>query len=143
MTRSMRIINLALSIGLVITFMLAVVTIGPALETRLYPVYSKFQIFSIKETADGGTEVIFRYEKLRSCPPAGVTWFIGDPGGAYRQVDFVSNRPPMERVNRSLGENTSVPYKIDVAPAVLINQGFATIYNNCHPFWVTRSVIYP
>lgn len=143
MSARMKLIDWTLTALSLLLVAMAVLTLGPKLETRFFPVYSQFQILKIKETDDGGTEVVFRYTKLRNCAPAGVTWFVGDPGGAYRQIELISNRPPLARVNRPLGENTSVPYKVDVAPAVLINQGFANIYNNCHPFWVTQSNIYP
>jgi hypothetical protein len=143
MSARLKLIDWVLTCIMLLLGFFAVVTIGPKIETHFFPVYSQFQILKIKETEDGGTEVVFRYTKLRSCKPAGIMWFIGEPGGAYRQIDLVSNRPPLTTVNRPLGENTSVPYKVDVAPAVLINRGFANIYSNCHPFWVTQSSIYP
>lgn len=121
----------------------SVLVLGPSLETKLFPVYSKFEIVKIDETPSGGSRVVFKYFKLRDCQPAGFMWFIGEPGAAFRQVDILSARPPGVRVNRPIGENTSVPYEIDVPPNELLTRGFATIYNNCHPLWVTRSVIYP
>ncbi len=143
MSKRLRFIDLSLTLSAILLALAAFMTLGPKIETRFFPVYTKFEILKIDETPDGGTEVVFRYEKLRNCEPAGIMWFVGEPGGAYRQIDLLSNRPPLSRVNRPLGENTSVPYKVDVAPAVLINRGFANIYNNCHPFWTTQSAIYP
>lgn len=143
MSSRIRTLDLMLTLCLVLLVSAGLFTLGPKLEARFFPVYDKFEILKIKETDDGGTEVQFRYAKLRDCEPVGITWFVGDPGGAYRQIDLVSARPPLTRVNKPLGENVSPPYKVDVAPAVLINRGFANIYNNCHPFWRTQSAIYP
>lgn len=139
----MKVIDWLLTFGLIALGAFAVLTLGPTLESKFFPVYSKFQILKIEQTADGGSNVVFRYTKLRECRPAGVRWFIGDPGGAYRQIELLSSRPPGVRVNRPLGENTSPPYYIDVSPEVLRTQGFADIYNNCHSLWVTQSSIYP
>lgn len=139
----LRLLDHVLSFAAVIVAAGGVLTLGPYIETRFFPVYSKFEIVKIDETPSGGSRVVFRYTKLRSCPPSGFMWFIGEPGGAFRQVDILSARPPGARVNRPLGENTSVPYEIDVPPQELLERGFATIYNNCHALWTTRSVIYP
>lgn len=139
----LRLLDHALSLSAIALAAGAVLMLGPSLETRFFPVYSKFEIVKIDETPSGGSRVIFRYYKLRSCAPAGFMWFIGEPGGAFRQIDILSARPPGVRVNRPIGENTSVPYEIDVPPNELLTRGFATIYNNCHPLWITRSVIYP
>lgn len=122
---------------------LGVFVLGPAIETRFFPVYSKFSILTIRPLESGGSEVVFRYFKNRRCEPAGFMWFVGEPGAAFRQIAVESDRPTSTRVNRSVGENTSVPYRVDVAPDVLAKQGFASVYSNCHPFWVTRSAIYP
>lgn len=143
MSSKLKALDLSLTCVGAVFFAAAIATLGPALETQFFPVYSTFEIASIKQTPDGGSEVVFRYTKKRDCKPAGVTWFIGDPGGAYRQVDLVSSRPQGAHVNRPLGPNLSAPYIVDVAPTVLVGQGFANIYNNCHPFWITRSAIYP
>lgn len=121
----------------------AFLTLGPALETRYFPVYSKFKIVDLTETSDGGSEVTFSFYKRRSCAPSGINWFIGDPDGAYRQTELISARPTTIANNRPVGSHVSIPYKVDVAPDVLRARGFASIYSNCHPFWVTRSVIYP
>lgn len=143
MSGRIKAVSILLNLSIILLSLATVVTLGPRIESRFFPVYTQFEILKIEETASGGTQVVFRYEKLRNCKPAGVNWFIGEPGGAYRQVEMLSQRPPLAAVNRPLGENTTVPYTIDVAPAVLINRGFATIYNNCHPFWLTQSSIYP
>lgn len=143
MLSRLKMLDLGLTVAAVAIALGGASIIGPKLETRLFPVYSKFKIYSIKALPDGESEVVFSYTKLRSCAPAGVTWFVGEPGAAFRQVDLVSLRPTNPPVNRPLGANISVPYVVDVAPEVLRDQGFASIYSNCHPFWITQSIIYP
>lgn len=137
-----RVLNIALSLTSFFLLVAAMFTLGPAWETRFYPAYSKFTIASIRQAPDGGSLVKFTYTKLRACEPLGFRWFIGEPGAAFRQLDVVSERPG-PRINRPIGTHTSVEYKVDVTPEALVNQGFASIYSNCHPFWITRSVIYP
>lgn len=140
----MKTIDALLTVALIVLAGLTALTLGPVVETRFFPVYSKFRINTLVETPDGGSAVTFAFTKLRDCQPAGINWFIGEPGGAYRQIELLSTRPTGgPPVNRPLGDHISNIYTIDVAPDVLRDQGFASIYSNCHPFWVTRSVIYP
>lgn len=138
-----KLINAVMSAFMVLLAVVAVYLLGPLIETYFFPVYSKFTIAHITPTADGGSEVSFNFTKYRTCEPAGINWFIGEPGGAYRQADLVSERPAMPPINRPIGYHLSVTYKVDVAPDVFRAQGFASVYSNCHPFWITRSVIYP
>lgn len=139
----LKMLDLGMTIAAIVITLGGFLLLGPKLETRFFPVYSKFQIFSIKQTAEGESEVVFSYTKLRNCAPAGINWFVGEPGSAFRQVDLVSVRPNNTAVNRPLGSNISVPYTVDVTPDAFRDQGFASIYSNCHPFWVTQSIIYP
>lgn len=144
MTVHLKVLDFTLSLIALLLGVGAVFLLGPPIETRLFPVYSKFAIAHIVGTPDGGSMVTFGFTKLRNCTPAGITWFIGEPGGAYRQIELLSDRPAgTPIVNRPLGYHLSAAYKIDVAPDVLRDQGFASVYSNCHPFWITRSIIYP
>lgn len=138
-----RVLNGALALTAFLLLAAAIGTFGPVLETRYNPAYSKFKIAEIRQAPDGGSLVKFTYTKLRACEPLGFRWFIGEPGAAFRQLEIVSDRPAGRRINRPVGTHTSVEYKVDVTPEALVSQGFASIYSNCHPFWVTRSVIYP
>jgi hypothetical protein len=121
----------------------SVFLLGPAAETYFMPVYSKFKINTIVPTPEGGSEITFQFTKYRNCKPTGTNWFIGEPGGAFRQIDMVSDPPDKQPFDRPIGHHISQPYKVDVSPSVFLGQSFAVIFSDCHPFWFTRSSIYP
>lgn len=114
--------------------------VGPAVETRFFPVYSRFELLSAEET-DGGTVAQFRYEKKRQCPAQGFAWYVGELGAASRQVLV----RPTERPNapRGLGIHVTTPYLIDAEMRQVQGGMRAEIFSRCHPFWVTRTEIYP
>lgn len=121
----------------------AVLVLGPEVETRINPVYSKFNIASIEEMPDGMSKVVFRYRKERQCDPLGFSWYVGEPGAAFRQLKVTPADPSDATPVRPLGENTSVPYVIDATPEQIRTRVYGEIFNRCHAAWTSRTVIYP
>ena len=114
--------------------------VGPAIETRFFPVYSRFELVEATET-EGGTIARFQYEKLRECPAQGFAWYIGELGAASRQVPVT----PVKRINqpRSVGVHVTTPYLIEAELRQVKGGMRAEIFSRCHPFWTTRTEIYP
>lgn len=138
-----RLLDLTLS-GLGAAVLLAAIfIIGPELETRFWPAYSRFEIQSIRPVNDDSSEVVFRYKKHRQCSPQGFSWYMGEPGAAFRQLKVAPVDPGESPPIRPLGKNTSVPYVIDATPEQIQTRTFGEIFARCHFAWVTRSVIYP
>jgi hypothetical protein len=113
--------------------------VGPAAETRFFPVYSKFTVVEAIEV-EGGTMARFRFTKYRECYARGWAWFIGDFGAISRQVEV---RPIDEPIIRPLGDAVSNPYFIAATPDQVRDQMHAEIFSRCHLLWLTRSVVYP
>lgn len=134
-------VNFALSSVGAMVLMMGVLIIGPYLETKFWPAYSAFEIESVEPYEGGKSKVVFRYTKYRQCEPQGFSWFAGELGAAYRQINIRSLDGPQPP--RQLGQNLSNTYVVDVPPNVLINGTFAEIYSKCHFLWTTRSEIYP
>lgn len=134
-------VNFVLSSVAALVLYMGVFTIAPYLETKFWPAYSRFDIVSVEPYGDGQSKVVFKYTKHRQCEPQGFSWFSGELGAAFRQISIRSLNGPMPP--RALGANVSNAYVVDVKPAVLVNGTFAEIYSRCHPFWTTRSEIYP
>lgn len=135
-------LNFMLSSVAAMVLYMGVATIGPYLESKVWPAYSRFTIESIEPYGENQSRVVFSYWKYRMCEPQGFAWFAGDLGLSYRQLTMRSDAtratPP-----RPLGYNLSQPYIVDVEPNALRDGTFAEIYSRCHPFWVSRSSIYP
>lgn len=129
-------------LGFLFTIVLVMVgfMVGPAIETRFFPVYSRFELVAAEENGEG-TLAQFRYTKLRECPAQGFAWYIGELGAANRQVPV----KPTTRLNapRSVGEHVTSPYLIEAELRQVKGGMRAEIFNRCHPFWVTRTEIYP
>jgi hypothetical protein len=121
----------------------AVMVFGPVLETYLYPAYSRFEVVSIEPTKDGQTRARFRFTKHRACVPHGFTWFSGEAGAEYREVDVVINQDKSLPPVRPIGEQLTSEYILGVEPSVLERGVYAEIYSRCHPFWITTSIVYP
>ena len=135
-------LNFGLTTSAVAVLVMGVYTIGPWLETKFLPVYSRFEIMQIEPYGEGQTRAIFKFTKYRQCEPQGFAWYTGELGAAFRQlrvkVESTGSVP-----SRPLGVQMTSPYVIDATPAQVKDATFAEIFSTCHPFWTTRSVIYP
>lgn len=114
--------------------------VGPALETRFFPVYSRFDILTMEKN-EAGVAVVFKYVKYRDCAPRGWAWYVGEFGAVSRQVEVkpVNGVPP----SRAVGPNISSKHLIAAEPQQVRDDMYAEIYTRCHPFWLTRSVVRP
>ena len=120
-----------------------VVTVGPAVETKLWPVFSTFKFESVQEIAPGRSRVVVSFEKVRNCEPAGYAWYLGTrEGGQFSEVEVrsISTGSP---VGRPLGRQLSLPFEVTANPADL-RSVFINVFHRC-PFqpWVTKSEVYP
>lgn len=140
----MRLLNFGIHTAGVAVLITAFFVVGPWLETKWYPVYSKFTIIRMEKVGDTQSRVVFRFTKLRQCEPQGSAWFFGEPGAFFRQIRTTIERPKgVDSVIRPLGTHISNPYVMDVSVEQIASATYAEIYSRCHPFWLTRSVIYP
>ncbi len=121
----------------------AIAVFGPVIETYLFPVYSRFEVVEIAPTKDGRTRAKFRFTKHRACIPHGFTWYSGEAGKAYREVDVQIDQDLSIPAVRPIGEQLSSEYILDVDATVMQRGVYAEIYSRCHPFWITTSIIYP
>ena len=143
-TLRLKLLNFGLSTSAVAVLLVAFYTFAPWLETRWMPVYSKFKVISIERVSDTQSRVVFRFEKLRQCEPQGSAWLFGEPGAAFRQLRITIERPHgIDSIIRPVGVHVSNPYLMDTSVEQIASATFAEIYSRCHPFWLTRSEIYP
>lgn len=137
MDRTARILG---SLIVVMVSIMLLLWVGPAVETRFFPVYSRFQVVSA-EPVEGGTVATFRFTKYRDCEARGWAWYIGEFGALARQVEI--NRVNGTSARRKPGLTVSSPYFIAATPDQVRNDMQAEILSYCHPFWPSRSVVRP
>lgn len=137
----MRLLDWVLNATIAVVMLLIIFVAGPEVETRWFPAYSKFTIDDVKPTPDGeGSVVTVEFSVFRRCVPQGYAWYTGDLGLGMRLVNVKSRALPPTM--RPVGRHRSV-IDVDISPAEIMNNLYAEVFSRCHPFWVTRSVIYP
>jgi hypothetical protein len=141
MTKNLAFLGLYVSAAMV--FMMGFYTIGPIIETMFFPAYGKFRLISVEPYGDSQSRAVFRFEKRRACTPAGFAWFNGEMGNSYQVVDFRIEGSGGSGITRPPGQHVSNPYIIDVSPNDVRTRLLGEIYSRCHPFWITRSEVYP
>ena len=120
-------------------------TIGPAIETRYFPVVSKLRILSIEPEGDGA-RIMAEFTKLRGCEYIGLSWFhrLGE-GNGFERVPLILLRRPGDEgsPNRPEGRQRAGPWIVGVPPPEIAGNSFAQLFHRCHPFWVTTTEFYP
>lgn len=138
----MKVFQLFLWMLLTMVLILGIWSIGPVIETRYFPVYSKFTITKMEEV-DEGMNFTARFTKYRNCDPQGFAWYIGDLGTGARVVPARGVVPSTGAVHRPVGTHLVGPVLLKDITMSDVPYLYAEIYHHCHPLWVTRSVIYP
>ena len=122
---------------LAMTVYIAIQAVGPALETKFWPVYDKFKVVRAEDTSNG-LKIITSFNKQRDCDPQGYGWYLGEFGilkqVVTRAADVVQRRP----MGRQIGTFTIKELTLKDLPFL-----YAEVYHHCHDLWTTRSVIYP
>lgn len=109
------------------------------LETMIYPVVTEFKINSEIPTAMNHTIVAGQYEKRRNCESRGITWYLKDKKTG-QDIPLPVNRMIVQ--TRPVGEYSFGPWEIWAKKEDLRNNGYAVVLHDCHPFYLTRSIVY-
>lgn len=139
------VIKMMCATTLFFAFVFTVYAIGPSLETRYWPVVSKLDVLSIRETAAGHTEIKAGFRKLRDCEYIGLVWFLGSRPDDFQRVSVILQREAGDTSspNRPIGYQKAGPWIIGMSPADLRGKSFAQLVHRCHPFWMTTTEFYP
>lgn len=115
---------------------------GPVIETRWFPVYSKFKLVNVETNSHGGSIVTVEAYKFRDCLPQGYAWYNGDFGNNVRQLTVQSRRQLNVSPSLPLGKFTSA-FEVDIQPIEIASGISAETFSRCHPFWTTRTIVFP
>jgi hypothetical protein len=139
------IVKMMCGVILFFSFVFTVYAIGPALETRFFPVVSKLEILSIRPTEDGRTEVRAAFRKIRDCEYIGMSWFVGKRPDDFERVAVVLMRDPNDTSspNRPVGYQKAGPWIIGLPIDQVKGNSFAQLVHRCHPFWTTTTDFFP
>lgn len=137
----MRAIGWLLNCAFVAIVLLGITAIGPEIETRWNPVYAKFKIVSVDPVGLDAVRFTVDLYKFRDCLPQGYGWYSGDLGSYNRQLNVVAqsqNTAPKLPVGKSRSVFVVHGITLREVPGI-----WAETYSRCHPFWMTRSVVFP
>lgn len=138
----MRFVSWVLDVAFAAIVLVLVWIIGPELETRWYPAYSHFQVLDVQPGKEPGHSVItVEFTKYRDCFPQGYAWYSGDLGNTFRQIEVFSRRTPGSAILPTGRHKVTLDVAVD--PIEFVTGIRAEIFNRCHIFWVTRSVVLP
>lgn len=106
--------------------------VAPTVETKFFPVYSKFTVKTALQTPEG-VLATFDFVKNRECQSKGLTWYLGEVG-ASTAVNVEA--PEGVRSPRPIGPNTTSPYLIEgITLADLETNVIAQLRNQCSDNW--------
>lgn len=120
-------------------------TVGPALESRFWPVVEPLEITRVEPVGQDQTRIWIRFQKRRVCSPIGVFWYRGTRDGLFEPVRFIVERRGaggQGYVNRPLGAQESGPWLIDLPMRDVQDRAFADAQHTCWPLWPTISRFY-
>jgi len=122
-----------------------VFAVGPALETRYWPVVSKVEIISIEAGVGDTTIVRAAFRKLRDCEYVGTAWYEGTRPDNFERVSMTVLREPGDTSSpsRPVGQQKAGPWVIGMPLDSLLNKSFAQLTHRCHPFWMTTTNFFP
>ena len=124
----------------------AIFIVGPAVETRWFPVVSKLRVTKVLAGDEPGTSVVYaEFTKLRNCEYVGISWFRGVPDGEFERVPVILLRKDGDTSspNRPLCVQKSGPWVVGVPPEELRQNSFARLSHKCFPFWTSTTDFWP
>lgn len=120
-----------------------ILTLGPVVETRYFPVFKDFRLVSIDRLEPGRSRVVVAFQKVRNCEPAGYAWFRGSRHGDEFSEIEVRSVTMGNSVGRPVGPQLSAPFEVTANPEDLSNI-FVNVFSRC-PFqpWISKTEAYP
>jgi len=107
----------------------------PSLEGKLLPVTSKLHIEKVERQGDQSV-IYVSFNKLRDCRFIGLTWYQGDRRLSIRFLDKGGDSDP----SRQVGPQLAGPWVISTTS---LAGSKVIVSHQCHPFWETRTIIFP
>lgn len=136
-----------LTLAVLLAAVMGVWTVGPLLETKLWPVLDKITITKAEVVSPYQTRIWVRFRKKRQCVIIGVYWYKGSRDGLFESIRFAVEKPlPAAKgrafYTRPVGWQNAGPWLMDTPLADLLDRSFADAQHECHKAWPTISHYY-
>jgi hypothetical protein len=128
-----------------VTVTFTVFTVGPWLESRVFPVVGKLVILRAEPTPSGGTLIYAAFSKKRDCEYVGISWHRRLPDGSIERLPITLHRAAgdVSSPNRPVGSTVAGPWELPVPFDELKADTFALLQHRCHSFWITTTEFFP
>lgn len=136
----------AMSAGIIVFCTVVLIyMLGPALETRFFPVVGKLQILKVETTPEGHSKIYAAFEKRRNCKYLGISWYRGSRVMGFERVPLTLYRHPGDdgSPNRPIGFQKAGPWVVAIPPDEIRSNSFAELHHSCIPLWTTVTEFYP
>lgn len=119
--------------------------LGPAVETRWFPVLNKMTILDVRPLTGSTSAVYTEFSKRRSCEYMGIAWYRGNEDKNFERVSMVSMRDPGDTSSpsRPVGSQRAGPWRIAMPAEEVRENSFVQVFHRCHPLWTTMTRFYP
>lgn len=119
---------------------LALVSFGPGIEGKFFPVITRYELTNVRAVGDGGFSFRPAFTKARDCTYFGVTWFAQDDLGNLTRVQLgrVDAGPPETGPIGNRVGNRVVLYPPEGTVSI-----FALNHHECGTPWQTRTLVGP
>lgn len=139
-------IKTCLQVVSAIVLIFLVLTVGPKVEGRIFPVVGKLHITAMSyDPIEKRTVLQVEFNKIRDCEYLGLAWFVRLSTDSFERVPVEIRRASTDKSspNRPTGLQRSGPWLVNLDPETLKNRSFALLSHRCNPFWVTTTEFYP
>ena len=139
------IIKMGLGTITVLTILYSFFMVGPAIETKWFPVLSKMQVLEVQPLTDQTSAVRAEFTKLRNCEYLGIAWYHGSQQKDFDRISMVPIRDPDDTSspNRPVGTQRAGPWRLTMPAGEVRQNSFVQAFHRCHPFWTTVTDFYP
>jgi hypothetical protein len=128
-----------------LTLLYSFFMVGPAIESRWFPVLSKMQVLELQSLTDQTSAVRAEFTKLRNCEYLGIAWYHGSQQKDFERISMVPIRDPDDTssANRPVGTQRAGPWRLTMPADEVLRNSFVQAFHRCHPFWTTVTDFYP
>lgn len=124
-----------LTVALSLALTPAVFSVGPAIESRFFPVVSDVKVEGVEKVEDGVAFYV-AFDKVRQCKFLGVAWYLG----AERVgIEFEPGHN-LYPLTRPVGDQYAGPWL--VRNVTSLEGTTAVAIHSCHPLWETVTPFY-
>lgn len=120
---------------------LGLVTIGPGVEGKFFPVIADYRLENLRAVSNGGYSFRASFTKKRDCTYFGVTWFAQDPSGNLTRIQLGRSNQPGPPITGPTGQRLGD--RVTLYPPAGTVSIFGLNHHECGTPWQTRTMVGP